>query len=394
MSTTDDAALLTEHCRRTLASLPNELALPTDRPRPAHASSAMELHRFEVTAETHRAVLATAREARATTSTIVSAAVAALLTRLGAGADVPIAAPVAARPGDSQGGAADFFANHLVLRIDTSGDPSLREVLERTREADRAALAVHDVSVERLAEIVDLAEYAGRSPLVQVGVLVNDEATPRTGSTGTSGFDLSIALTERQRGDREPAGILGELAYNTDLFDRATAQSLADRLVRLLTAFSVEPDTAMSRVELLSAEEREALLETSSGAERAVGGQTLVELFEARVLATPDAVALACGEVSLTFGELNSRANALANRLVGAGIRLEEPVAVLMDRSPQLIVAVLATLKAGGCYLPLHLAHPAERMLGIMAAANARIVLTDAPHADHEAARGPRRRSS
>ncbi|KMS76367.1 peptide synthetase [Streptomyces viridochromogenes] len=388
MSTTDDAALLTEHCSRTLASLPNELALPTDRPRPAHASSAVELHRFEIAPETHRAVLTTAEEARASMSTVASAAVAALLTRLGAGADIPLAAPAAPRPGDPQGEAADFFAHHLVLRIDTSGDPTLRELVERTRGADRAARAIHDVSVERLAEVVDLAQYAGRSSLVQVSVRVNDEATTGAGSTGTSRFDLSIALTERQQGGQGPAGIVGEIAYDADLFDPATVASLADRLVRVLTAFATEPDTALSRVELLSGQERKAWLETSSGAEYAVGEHTLVELFETRVLATPDAVAVVSGEISLTFAELNSRANALARRLVGAGIRREEPVALLMDRSAQLIVAVLATLKAGGCYLPLHLAHPAERMLGIMAAADVRILLTDATHADHEAAQG------
>nr|ADN26248.1 peptide synthetase [Streptomyces coeruleorubidus]ADN65345.1 nonribosomal peptide synthetase [Streptomyces coeruleorubidus] len=386
MSTTDDAALLTEHCSRTLASLPNELALPTDRPRPAHASSVMELHRFEVAPETHGAILTAAEEARATMSTVVCAAVAALLTRLGAGADIPIAAPAAARPGDPQGEAADFLAHHLVLRLDTSGDPSLRELVEQTREADRAARAMHDVPVERLAEVVDLAQYAGRSSLVQVSVLVNDEATPGIGSTVPSRFDLSIALTERQKDDQGPAGVVGEIAYNADLFDRETAASLAERLVRLLTAYAAEPDTALSRVELLSGQERKGLLEASSGAECAVGEHTLVELFETRVLATPDVVAVVCGEVSLTFAELNSRANTLANRLVGAGIRPEEPVALLMDRSAQLIVAVLATLKAGGCYLPLHLAHPAERMLGIMAAADVRILLTDAAHADHEAA--------
>ncbi|MEU8902585.1 non-ribosomal peptide synthetase [Streptomyces mirabilis] len=386
MPTTDDAALLAEHCSRTLASLPSELALPTDRPRPSQASSVMEVHRFEVAPETH--VLAAAGETRATLHTMVCAAVATLLTRLGAGADIPIAAPAAARPGAPQGGAAYFFANHLVLRIDTSGDPSLRGLLTRTREADRVARAIHDVSAEQLARVVDLKQYAGHNRLVQVNVTVNDEATPASGLAGTSGFDLAIGVTERRQGDQGPAGIVGEIAYDTDLFDRATAVSLAERLVRVLTTLSTEPDTALSRVELLSGPERRELLETSSGAEHALGEHTLVELFEARVMSTPDAVALVCEEESLTFAELNSRANALAHRLVGNGLRPEEPVAILMHRSTETIVAILATLKAGGCYLPLHPAHPAERMLGIMDAADVQVLLTDAPHADHEATRG------
>ncbi|KOU21889.1 peptide synthetase [Streptomyces sp. WM6372] len=381
MSITDDAALLTDYGRRSLASLPNELVLPTDRPRPVRGSSVMDVHRFGLAPETHRAILAAAGEAGATLSAVVHAAVAALLTRLGAGGDVPLAAPVATRPGVPLGGPAQFLAHHRVLRIDTSRDPSLRELLEQVQEVDRAARALDDVSVERLAEVVDLAPYAGRSPLVQVCVRVNEQ----TGATGTSGFDLAVALTECHDG-REPAGIVGELAYDTDLFDRATAESLAERLVRLLTAFSAEAGTPLSRVELLSGRERQTLLETWNGAQRAADEHTLVELFEARVRATPDAAAVEGGEVSLTFAELNARANALARRLVGDGIRLEEPVAILMNRSPQLIVAVLATLKAGGCYLPLHLAHPAERMLRTMGDADARILLTDAAHARHEAA--------
>ncbi|MFE5908829.1 amino acid adenylation domain-containing protein [Streptomyces wedmorensis] len=387
-TTTDEAAPLTERCARTLASLPNELALPTDRPRPAHASPVSGSHRFDIAPEVHRALLATAGEAGATVGTTVRAAVAALLTRLGAGTDIPIAVPAAARPGVPRGDAAEFLARHLVVRIDASGDPSPRALLDRVREAEDAARATHDVPAERLAEIVDLAPYAGRSRLVQVSVVVDDATASGAGTTDPSAFDLAVTLTERRRDDREPAGIAGEIAYDTDLFDRATAVSLADRLVLLLTAFTTAPDTALSRVELLSAGERKAWLETSSGAEREIGEATLVRRFEARVRETPDAVALVCGDVSLTFAELDARANALAHRLIGSGIRTEEPVAILMDRSAEQIVAVLAVLKAGGCYLPLHLAHPAERMLGVMAAADARILLTDTTHAHHEAARG------
>ncbi|MEV5892540.1 non-ribosomal peptide synthetase [Nonomuraea fuscirosea] len=387
MWTTDDAALLTERRWRALAALPTELALPTDYPRTAQPSSVRDLHRFDIAPEIHGALLARAGEARAPMSTVVHGAVAALLTRLGAGADIPIAAPVAARPSAPHEGPAGFLANHLVLRIDTSGDPSLRELVERARQADLTARAIHDVSADRLAEIIDLDQYAGRSSLVQVSVLVEDEATPELGSRDAAGFDLSIVVSGRHHEDQGKAGAVGEIAYNVDLFDRATVVSLADRLVRLLTVFSAEPDAALSRVELLSGQERTTLLETWSSAERESGEHTLVELFEAQVLATPDAVALVCAEVSLTYAELNGRANALANRLVQAGLRPEEPVALLMDRSAHLIVAVLAILKAGGCYLPLHLAYPARRMRGVMMDADARILLTDVAHADHEVAR-------
>ncbi|MEX0167509.1 non-ribosomal peptide synthetase [Streptomyces sp. LMG1-1-1.1] len=407
-TTTADAAPLIERRARTLASLPNELTLPTDRPRPAHPTSVREPHRFDVTPETHRALLATAGETGTTVGTVVRAAVAGLLARLGAGTDLPIAVPAAARPGLRQGDAAAFLAHHHVLRIDASGDPTPRTLVERTGEADRAARALHDVTAERLAELVDLTPYAGRSPLVQVRVAVNDEAMSEPGSTGAapsdssadpsvdssadlsfdSSFDLSFVLTERPYGDGDPAGIVGEITYDTHLFDPETIASLAERLLLLLAAFSAGPDTALSRVQLLSDRERTAWLETSSGPEREAVDHTLVSRFEARVRETPDAVALVSGEVSLTFADLNARANALAHRLIGAGVRPEEPVAVLMDRSAEQVVAVLATLKAGGCYLPLHLAHPAERMRGVMAAADARILLTDTSHAGHAAARG------
>ncbi|MEU1126378.1 amino acid adenylation domain-containing protein [Streptomyces sp. NPDC005899] len=210
---------------------------------------------------------------------------------------------------------------------------------------------------------------------------------PGSDPTGTTGFDLALITTERRGAEGEPAGIACALAYDSELFDPETAAALAARLVTLLTAFANVPDTALSRVELFSDDERRAWLAMSSGTTRAIGECTLVELFETRVRAMPGAVALVCGDRSLTFAELNERANALARRLIEAGVRSEEPVALLMDRSAEQIVAILAILKAGGCYLPLHLAHPARRMAGALAAAEVRILLTDGSHADHAVAR-------
>ncbi|WP_432006746.1 non-ribosomal peptide synthetase [Streptomyces parvus] len=355
--------------------LPYELALPTDRSRPAHPAPVVELHRFDLTPEIHRALLATAEAARASLPTALHAAVAALLTRLGAGVDIPIAAP------------ADSPARYLGLRIGTDGDPSLRELLVRAREAGRTARARQDVATRRRTDDADSVRRVESGPAAQVAVLVGDEHGPGSDPTATTGFDLALTTTERRGAEGEPAGIACALAYDSELFDPETAAALAARLVTLLTAFADVPDTALSRVELFSDDERRAWLAMSGGTTRAIGECTLVGLFETRVRAMPDAVALVCGDRSLTFAELNERANALARRLIEAGVRPEEPVALLMDRSAEQIVAILAILKAGGCYLPLHLAHPARRMAGALAAAEVRILLTDGSHADHEVAR-------
>ncbi|WP_461012993.1 AMP-binding protein, partial [Streptosporangium sandarakinum] len=324
-----------------------------------------------------------------------------LLTRLGAGADVPIGAPVAGRTDEALTDLVGFFANTLVLRTDTSGNPTFRELLARVRETDLAAFANQDVPFENLVEAINPPRVPGRTPLFQVMLGLVNTSPAESGVAGLTmaldpayslyGFggakcDLLFGFTDGRSADGAPAGVEGVLQYATDLFDRGTAETIAARLVRLLEAVAADPDVPIGAVDLLDPAERRALLTEWNDTAAPTPQGNLAELFEARVAADPDAEAVVCGEVRLSAAELNGRANALARRLLAAGVGPESPVAVLMERSADVVVAMLAVTKAGGAYVPLHPGLPVSRMRWIVERTGARVVLTDAVYAEHELA--------
>ena len=265
----------------------------------------------------------------------VQAGLAALLTRLGAGTDVPIGSAVAGRADEALDGLVGFFANTLVLRTDTSGDPSFRELLARVRETDLAAYAHQDVPFEQIVDALKPARIPGCPPLFQVMLGLKNTPDDEVGLSGLTTvpdpgyslyglggakFDLLFGLTENFSADATPAGIDGVLQYASTLFDHGTAESIAARLVRMLEAMAADPGARMGEVELLAPEERHALLERWNATAALVPEGNLAEVFEARVAAAPDAEAVVCGEVRLSAAELNARANALARRLVTAGV--------------------------------------------------------------------------
>ncbi|MGV9539695.1 AMP-binding protein, partial [Streptosporangium sandarakinum] len=331
----------------------------------------------------------------------LQAGLAALLTRLGAGADVPIGAPVAGRTDEALTDLVGFFANTLVLRTDTSGNPTFRELLARVRETDLAAFANQDVPFENLVEAINPPRVPGRTPLFQVMLGLVNTSPAGSGVAGLTmaldpayslyGFggakcDLLFGFTDGGSADGAAAGVEGVLQYATDLFDRGTAETIAARLVRLLEAVAADPDVPIGAVDLLDPAERRMLLTEWNDTAAPTPQGNLAELFEARVAADPHAEAVVCGELRLTAAELNGRANALARRLLTAGVGPESPVAVLMERSADVVVAMLAVTKAGGAYVPLHPGLPVSRMRWIVERTGARVVLTDAVYAKHELA--------
>ncbi|MBX6767096.1 MAG: amino acid adenylation domain-containing protein, partial [Actinomadura rubrobrunea] len=377
--------------REALAGLPEELALPADRPRPAEASYRGDTVPFRLSADLHESLLKVARDTGASPFMVAQAAFAALLTRLGAGTDVPIGSPIAGRTDDALDDLVGMFVNMLVLRTDTSGDPSFRELVGRVREADLAAYAHQDVPFERLVEVLNPPRHLGRHPLFQVGLTFqnNPEPTleapglsvrPEPLSAGVSRFDLLMVLTERFDTDGRPGGLDGELEYALDLFDRSTVERLAARFERFLREVVDAPDAPISAAEILSPEERDLLLgEWAGGAADAVSSDesTLVGLFEAQAAVRPDAVAVSFEGVSLTYGEVNARANRLARRLVECGAGPERFVALRLPRSADLVVAVLAVLKSGAAYVPIDPSYPDGRVAAMLE--DARPALTLGP---------------
>ncbi|MFE0605647.1 amino acid adenylation domain-containing protein [Streptomyces sp. NPDC058892] len=388
-----------DHWRGVLAGLPEELELPTDRPRPPAPTGAADAVPFGYGPELHAALADLAIRHRATLFSVLQAGLAALFTRLGAGTDIPLGTGVAGRSDEALNDLVGFFVNTLVLRTDTSADPSFVELLRRTRESQLDAFAHQDVPFERLVEEVNPARALGRHPLFQtLLVLQNHEEGELAGLPGlrtqpeelglrVAKFDLNIGITERHTADGAPAGLTGSAEYATDLYDRTTVTLLFERLGRLLAAAAADPEAPIGTLDILTPEERARLRDEWNSTASPVPTGSLPELFEAQAARTPDAVALAHDGGTVSYAELDHRANRLAQHLAACGVGPESPVALLMERSVDLVVATLAVLKAGGVYVPMHASLPPERMAALLADTAAPVLLTDRadPGFPHEA---------
>ncbi|WP_141758076.1 amino acid adenylation domain-containing protein [Streptomyces sp. LUP47B] len=321
---------------------------------------------------------------------VVQAALAVLLTRLGAGTDVPVGTPIAGRTDEALDDLVGFFVNTLVLRTDTSGDPSFAELVERVRETDLAAYAHQDVPFERLVEAVNPQRSAARHPLFQVTLAMglgdrgrDPDALRLTGLTAagvpvgdaTAKVDLGFHLQDLHRAPT-PGGLLGALEYSADLFDRTTAESLVHRFTRLLDAVAAAPLRPIGELDVLDPGERNRLLVEWNDTDDDTPSRTLPALFEEQAARTPRAIAVESGDIRLSYQELNSRANRLAHHLIGLGIGPESLVALGAERSEQWIVAMLAILKAGAAYLPLDPSYPADRIAYMLDDARPALVLT------------------
>ncbi|MFD9134802.1 amino acid adenylation domain-containing protein [Streptomyces bottropensis] len=377
------AARQLAYWKQALAGLPEELALPVDRARPLEATYRGGSADLSLDAELAAALHALARDNGVSVFMVLQAAVATLLSRLGAGHDIPIGSPISGRTDAGLDDLVGFFLNTLVLRTDTSGDPTFRELLGRVREADLAAFDHQDVPFERLVEVVNPARSLARHPLFQVMVVYLASGGDDTGLPGldtrrddvaqtTAKFDLSFDFVERGDG----SGVDGVLEYSADLFDQATAQSFADRLLRVLRAVTADPDTALTRVDILGADERARLVGGWHSRPAAGAPTTVPALFEERVRLHGDLPAAASDGVELTFAELNAAANRLARLLVEAGAGPERFVALALPRTAHFLTAVLAVHKAGAGYLPLDPDAPVERTAGVLADAGPVLTLT------------------
>ncbi|WP_455568972.1 amino acid adenylation domain-containing protein [Streptomyces lincolnensis] len=360
------------HWREALAGLPDELTLPADRPRPAVATHRGGDVAVRWDAALHRRLRALAHTSGTTVFMVVQAGLAALLTRLGAGTDIPLGTPVAGRADERLDDLVGCFVNTLVLRTDTSGDPAFRDLLDRVRETDLAAYVHQDLPFEHLVEALNPPRSLARHPLFQVMLAFRPTAGPRLDlpglstrtlpvETGATKIDLTFNLGELHAPDGSPDGIEGILQYSADLFDRGTAEEVAARLERLLRAAVDDPGRAIGALDILAPEERHRLLVEFNDTAREIPDTTFPRLFEARAEQTPDAVAVSDAETSLTYRQLDARAGWLAHTLTRYGAGPGRVVAVSLPRSVDLAVAVLAVLKAGAAYLPLDPEHPAER---------------------------------
>ncbi|WP_215541534.1 non-ribosomal peptide synthetase [Amycolatopsis sp. CA-230715] len=383
-----------------LDGVPEALDLPADRLRPAVASYAGKMIRFTWDADFHTMVTAAARANGATVSMVLQAGLAVLLTRLGAGTDVPIGSPIAGRTDEALDELVGFFVNTWVLRADTSGDPSFGELLAKVRESSLAAYEHQDIPFENLVEVLNPARSMAHHPLFQVSMALQNntrpsfdlpglKVRPELVSTGTARLDLFLSLTERFD-DRAPAGFAGMAEFATDLFDTATVEALLERWQRLLTGLIAEPGAPISRVDVLAPAERERLLGWGSGSRDRAPSGTLPGLFADRVARNPRATALVFDERSWSYAELDAWSNRIARTLVERGAGPERRVALVLERSPLLVAAILGVLKAGAAYVPVDPGFPADRIEYILSDARPAVVVDGTWAADEgTAATGP-----
>jgi amino acid adenylation domain-containing protein len=372
--------------RETLVELPEELALPVDRPRPRTVSYRGETVPLRIDAELHDGLAALARRTNTTLFMVLQAAFCALLSRLGAGTDIPLGTPAAGRGDGRLDDLVGLFVNTLVLRTDLSGDPSFTELLGRVREVNLRAYANQDVPFDRVVEAVNPVRTSSRHPLFQVMLVMQmaggyDFTFPgldvdvTEAHTGTAKFDLLLSCTEHRDADRRPAGVDGVLEFSTDLFNRSTVEGIAGRLVLLLSRALADPDAPVGRLDLLTGDERRRVLDEWNDTATELSPWALPELLTAQRTRTPDAPAVRADGTVLSYAELHRRANRLAHLLIERGVGPEHYVAVLLPRSPDLIVALVAILKAGAAYLPVDPRYPSDRVGWILADARPSLVL-------------------
>jgi amino acid adenylation domain-containing protein len=368
-----------------LAGLPPLLELPTDRPRPAVQTFRGATLPVVLPPGTAAAVQALSRRSGTTPFMTLLAAFLALLHRSARLDDLAVGSPIANRGRAEIEGLIGFFVNTLVLRADLAGDPPFGELLARVQAVAAGAYAHQDLPFERLVEELEPERQLSHNPLFQVMFLLQNAPMPELAVSGltlgslplggdTSKFDLSLYFWEGN------SDFSSYFEYNSDLFDRATVARMADHFALLLGGALADPDVRLSALPLLApAERRQVLRDWNETAADYPREACLHHFFAAQAVRTPDAVAVMGwqGGERLTYADLASRASRLARRLRGLGVGPDVPVAVCLRRSPAMAVAVLATLEAGGPYVPVDPSYPRERLEMMMAIARPRVLLTE-----------------
>ncbi|XSD76582.1 non-ribosomal peptide synthetase DhbF [Bacillus subtilis] len=380
--------------KETLKNLPDQLELPTDYSRPAEPSHDGDTIHFRIEPEFHKRLQELARANRVSLFMVLQSGLTALLTRLGAGTDIPIGSPIAGRNDDALGDLVGLFINTLVLRTDTSGDPSFRELLDRVREVNLAAYDNQDLPFERLVEVLNPARSRATHPLFQIMLafqntpdaelhLPDMESSLRINSVGSAKFDLTLEISEDRLADGTPNGMEGLLEYSTDLFKRETAQALADRLMRLLEAAESDPDEQIGNLDILAPEEHSSMVTDWQSVSEKIPHACLPEQFEKQAALRPDAIAVVYENQELSYAELNERANRLARMMISEGVGPEQFVALALPRSLEMAVGLLAVLKAGAAYLPLDPDYPADRIAFMLKDAQPAFIMTNTKAANH-----------
>ncbi|MCK9738897.1 amino acid adenylation domain-containing protein, partial [Pseudomonas syringae pv. syringae] len=358
-----------EFWRQHLSGAPALLELPTDHRRPPLRSYAGGRVSLALSPALTTGLRQLGQRHGATLFMTLLAGWSSLLSRFSGQDDVVIGTPVANRPRSELESLIGFFVNTLALRIRPEGRLSVAALLEQVKAVMLAVHAHQDLPFEQVVEALQPPRSLGHSPIFQVMLALNN--TPGGGEFSlpelsleplqaphtTAQFDLSLALVEAD------GGLIGSLEYASDLFERATIERMAGHLQVLLEGMVADDQQAVAELPLLSCEQRRQVLESFNDTAAAYPADKLIhQLFEEQAAQQPDALAVVDDAGSLTYGELNARANRLAHYLIGLGIQPDDRVAICAQRSLEMVVGLLGIFKAGGAYVPLDHGYPSERL--------------------------------
>ncbi|MEU4892907.1 non-ribosomal peptide synthase/polyketide synthase [Streptomyces sp. NPDC044780] len=358
------------------------LELPTDRPRPPVRTTAGAVHRHELPAELVAGLARLGRQRDTTPFTLLAAAVAVLFARYSGQRDIAFGTVTAGRHRTELESVAGFFVNTLVLRADVDADSTVERFLDAMRETVLDAFAHDRLPFERVVEELAPRRDPSRTPLVQALVVQQSAMVPAQEAAGVritehplprpaARFDLVLEFSPRDDGS---LGLTVE--FNSDLFEAATIERMSGHLHRLLTAMVADPGATLAELRMLADAEWHALLDAWNGPHQPAVDTTLPALFAAQVVRRRTATAVTCGATSLSYDEVNRRANRLARLLIARGAGPERLVALALPRSAELAVVLLAVLKAGAGYLPVDPGYPAERIAFMLADAAPSTILT------------------
>ncbi|HEX8906347.1 MAG TPA: amino acid adenylation domain-containing protein, partial [Longimicrobiaceae bacterium] len=367
--------------REQLAGAPALLELPTDHPRPAVQTHRGAQVHARLSAELLERLRAVGRREGATLYMVLLGAFQALLAKYAGTADVVVGSPIAGRTRREVEELIGFFVNTLVLRTDLSGDPVFREVLRRVREVTLGAYEHQEVPFEMLVAALQPERSLSHSPLFQaMFTLMRAEGTRaglpglRTEGVGagsaTTKFDLDLIFAEAND------GLAAILHYNAGLFERATAERMLRHLARVLEQVAGDADTRLSELDLLGEAERALVLGEWQETQRVYPDTPVHLRFAEHARRAPDAAALLYEGAAVSYGALNERANRVAHRLVRLGAGPEVRIGVCVERTPDLLAAVLGIWKAGGAFVPLDPEYPAERLAWIAEDAALAVIVT------------------
>lgn len=372
---------LLAYWKQQMKDAPAVLELPTDRPRPPVQTYQGDLYSFTLPPELAQALEELSKQEGSTLFMTLLAAFQLLLARYTEQRDIIVGSPIINRNRVEIESVIGFFVNMLALRTDLTGNPTFRQLLKRVRKVVLDAYAHLDLPFEKLVDGLQIPRDPSHTPLFQVMFALQNASTTSLQLSGlevrqfektskTARFDLSLIMITGKE-------LSGVVEYNTDLFEKATIARVMEHFQNLLAGIVASPDLPVFRLPMVTATEREQLLQAINATAQDYPRETcFCQLFEAQVEKTPGSVAVVFEKQALTYRELNERANQLAHYLQRVGVGPEVPVGMYLERSLEMVIGLLGVLKAGGVYIPLDPAYPRERLAFILADARVPVLLT------------------